>query len=104
MDRRGYRWGQPMLSANLAILSDFKTMKYQSIYNRLRRIEGQIRGIEEMLNKDMADEEIFIQISAVRSSLNSTLVAFISDLLKTENDGKKIITAREIDLILRSIK
>jgi|GEM_PF-681147 len=93
-----------MLSANLAILSDFKTMKYQSIYNRLRRIEGQIRGIEEMLNKDMADEEIFIQISAVRSSLNSTLVAFISDLLKTENDGKKIITAREIDLILRSIK
>jgi DNA-binding FrmR family transcriptional regulator len=39
--------------------------------NRLKRIEGQIRGIEGMLEKDAYCPDILIQVSAVNSALNS---------------------------------
>jgi len=83
----------------------FRSMKHQSIYNRLRRIEGQIRGIEDMLDKDRPTEEIFVQLAAARSSLSSTLSAFIESLLKTKNFNNKIsLTQEQVRLILRSIK
>lgn len=79
-------------------------MKHQSTYNRLRRIEGQIRGIEEMLTKERSDEEIFIQLSAVRSAVSSTLADFISSLL-AKNEAQKItLTNEQVRLILKSIK
>ena len=80
-------------------------MKHQSIYNRLRRIEGQIRGIEEMIAKDRPTEEIFVQLAAAKSSLSSTLSAFIESLLEQKDSDSKIsLTAEQIRLILRSIK
>ena len=38
---------------------------------RLRRIEGQIRGIEKMVKNDIYCPDILIQVSAVTSALNS---------------------------------
>lgn len=78
----------------------------------MRRIEGTIRGIEDMLDKDRPTEEIFIQLAAARSSLTSTLSAFIESLLAEEDvdpstglgTGKISLTAEQIRLILRSIK
>lgn len=48
---------------------DQKTRK--CLMNRLKRIEGQIRGIEGMLEKDAYCPDILIQVSAVNSALNS---------------------------------
>ena len=39
--------------------------------NRLNRIEGQIRGIEKMVENDAYCPEILIQVSAATSALNS---------------------------------
>ncbi len=80
-------------------------MKHQSIYNRLRRIEGQIRGIEDMLDKERPTEAIFVQLVAAKSSLSSALSAFIESLLAEKDvDNKISLTAEQIRLILRSIK
>ena len=38
---------------------------------RLRRAEGQIRGIEKMVENDVYCPDILIQVSAVQSALNS---------------------------------
>lgn len=38
--------------------------------NRLRRIEGQVKGIEKMLDSDQCCADILIQIAAVRSAIN----------------------------------
>lgn len=38
---------------------------------RLRRAEGQIRGIEKMVENDAYCPEILVQVSAVTSALNS---------------------------------
>ena len=40
------------------------------IINRLRRIQGQVKGIERMLEKDQCCSDILVQVSAVRSAVN----------------------------------
>ena len=39
--------------------------------NRLSRVEGQIRGLREMLQKDAYCPDILIQVSAATAALNS---------------------------------
>lgn len=43
----------------------------KKIVNRLKRIEGQIRGIQKMVEDDRYCMEILVQISAVQSALKS---------------------------------
>lgn len=40
------------------------------ILKRLRRIEGQIKGIQKMIEKEENCNEILIQIAAVRAAIN----------------------------------
>jgi len=79
-------------------------MKHQNIFNRLRRIEGQIRGIEEMVAKDKADQDILIQLQAVKSSVSSTISTLIESLLHKDESGKVVLEEKELDLILRNLK
>ena len=39
--------------------------------NRLNKIEGQVRGINKMIDEDRYCDEILIQISAINNSLKS---------------------------------
>ena len=41
----------------------------QTLVRRLRRIEGQIRGIEKMINEDRDCVDLVIQLAAVRSGI-----------------------------------
>lgn len=43
----------------------------QKIINRLKRIEGQVRGIQKMVEDDRYCMEILVQISAVQSALKN---------------------------------
>lgn len=79
-------------------------MKYQSIYNRLRRIEGQIRGVEEMVAKDRSEQEILIQLEAAKSSLGSTIASLIESMTQKNPEGKIILDEVSLRAILRSIK
>jgi DNA-binding FrmR family transcriptional regulator len=42
----------------------------RALLNRMKRIEGQVKGIEKMIEKGEYCGDILIQISAVRSALN----------------------------------
>lgn len=52
--------------------------EYQSLINRLNRIEGQVRGIRGMVEKSAYCTDIIIQVAAVNAALNS----FNRELLK----------------------
>lgn len=78
-------------------------MKHQSLFNRLRRIEGQIRGIEDMVAKDKSEQEILIQLEAANSSLSSATVSLIESLLE-EQEGKTIIPSDQAKTILRILR
>lgn len=42
----------------------------KDIQNRLRRIEGQVKGIEKMIENEANCKDILIQIAAIRSAIN----------------------------------
>ncbi|SKA75831.1 DNA-binding transcriptional regulator, FrmR family [Clostridium sp. USBA 49] len=42
----------------------------KDMQNRLRRIEGQVKGIEKMIENDANCKDILIQIAAIRSAIN----------------------------------
>ncbi len=45
--------------------------EYRTLINRLNRIEGQVRGIKNMVESNAYCTDILIQTSAVTSALNS---------------------------------
>ncbi|MBP2631914.1 MAG: hypothetical protein H6Q70_2542 [Firmicutes bacterium] len=47
-------------------------MDIPAIQARLKRIEGQIRGISTMIEKDVPCDQILIQISAAKAALHKT--------------------------------
>lgn len=55
----------------------------KKLSNRLCRIEGQVRGLREMLQKDVYCTDILIQVSAVNAALNSFSKELLSEHLRT---------------------
>ena len=51
--------------------------EYKKLMNRLNRIEGQIRGIKGMVERNAYCTDILIQVSAINAALN----AFNKELL-----------------------
>jgi DNA-binding FrmR family transcriptional regulator len=44
----------------------------ERIYHRLRRIEGQVRGVQRMLEQERDCRELIQQIAAIRSAVQQT--------------------------------
>ena len=57
--------------------------EYKDIIHRLNRIEGQIRGIRGMVEKDAYCTDILTQVSAVSAALNSFNKVLLSNHIKT---------------------
>ena len=51
--------------------------EYDALIRRLNRIEGQVRGVKGMVEKEAYCTDILIQVSAIQSALN----AFSRELL-----------------------
>ncbi|NMB33316.1 MAG: metal-sensitive transcriptional regulator [Clostridium sp.] len=69
-----------------------KTNDNDAIIKRLRRIEGQVKGIQKMVEEGKCCGDILIQIAAVRSAMNSVggliLENHMKDCLKSYLDGE----------------
>lgn len=55
------------------------TTDNKDIINRLKRAEGQLRGIQKMIEDDKECIDIVTQLTAVRSSINRTIGIVISN-------------------------
>ena len=53
-----------------------------ALKRRLHRIEGQVRGVERMVDDDRYCIEILIQISAVNTALESLALQILDDHVK----------------------
>ncbi|RLJ70742.1 DNA-binding FrmR family transcriptional regulator [Hydrogenivirga caldilitoris] len=51
----------------------------KELTSRLSKIEGQIRGIQRMIQEKRSCDEILIQISAVKSALNGVATKLLED-------------------------
>ncbi len=55
----------------------------KDLMNRLKRIEGQVRGVEGMLENDAYCTDILMQVSAITSALNSFNKVLLANHMKT---------------------
>lgn len=51
----------------------------QAIQSRLRRIEGQVRGIEKMVDEDRYCIDVLTQVNAARAALESVALSLLAD-------------------------
>lgn len=57
--------------------------EYKSLIHRLNRIEGQIRGIRGMVEKDVYCADILVQVTAANSALNAFSRELLSQHVRT---------------------
>lgn len=85
-------------------------MEYNDqIKNRIKRIEGQLRGILKMMEENKDCREVITQLSATRSGIDriigvvvsSNLVECVSQAEKNGEDTEKLI-AEAVNLLVKS--
>jgi DNA-binding FrmR family transcriptional regulator len=79
---------------------------------RLRRVEGQIRGLQRLIDEDAYCIDVLTQISAVNAALRGVSVLLLDDHLrhcvrdaiKNESEGDAIVTeaTEAIERLLKS--
>ena len=67
------------------------TKDKQRIATRLRRIEGQVRGIEKMIDEDRYCIDVLTQVSAAKAALDGIALLLLAD--HTENCVAEAIRA-----------
>ncbi|EHL98911.1 hypothetical protein HMPREF9103_01233 [Lentilactobacillus parafarraginis F0439] len=73
------------------------------IANRLKRAEGQIRGILKMMDDDKPCQEIMPQLLAVRSSVDKVMGLVVAENLKRCLDESGTASDEKIDEALKMI-
>lgn len=85
-------------------------MKYDNkVVNRLKRLEGQLRGVIRMMEEGQDCREVITQMSAVRSSLDRSMGVIVSDNLlecvkQADGDTDKMngLIQEAVNLIVKS--
>ena len=57
--------------------------EYKDLLHRLNRIEGQVRGIKGMVERDAYCTDILVQVAAVNAALNSFNRVLLANHIKT---------------------
>lgn len=92
-------------------MKEAKVMQYDvKIQNRLKRIEGQIKGILRMMDDEKECKDVITQLTAARSAMDRTIGVIVSSNLIDciqQADGEEAKTQEEIvkeavDLLVKS--
>ena len=77
--------------------------------NRLKRIEGQLRGVLRMMEEGKDCKEVITQLSAIRSGVDRTIGVIVTGNLvecirDTEGDDEKMneVVQEAINLVVKS--
>ncbi|MFJ5565870.1 metal-sensitive transcriptional regulator [Lysinibacillus xylanilyticus] len=77
--------------------------------NRVKRIEGQLRGVLRMMEEEKDCKDVITQLSAVRSAVDRTIGVIVSENLlecvtTAEGDTEKvnIVIQEAMDLVVKS--
>lgn len=85
-------------------------MEYNDqIKNRVKRMEGQLRGILKMMEDNKDCREVITQLSAVRSAVDRTMGVIVSSnlvecVLEADKDGEKTneLIKEAVNLLVKS--
>ncbi len=91
--------------------SYFNQLEKIKILSRLKRIEGQIRGIQGMIIEERPCSDIMVQMAAAKSALNQVSKLILEnhvnswfDLSVSSDDISQEMVTEVVNLILRFVK
>lgn len=77
----------------------------QAVIKRLKKVEGQIKGIEKMIEEEKFCEDILIQIAAARAALNSIggliLENYVKNCIYKVSEGE--LKEEELNKVLETV-
>jgi DNA-binding FrmR family transcriptional regulator len=79
-----------------------ETISKEVLLNRLKRIEGQVRGIERMIEDGRDCESVITQLGAVRSAIEGVGALLLSNYTKL-CFGKETPECADIESLARAI-
>jgi DNA-binding FrmR family transcriptional regulator len=77
----------------------------KDLQNRLRRIEGQVKGVEKMIESSSNCKDVLIQIAAIRAALNKVGGIVLENYAKdcvSDSDGN-CFPADKIDGLMEAL-
>src|SRR5699024_12230475 len=85
-------------------------MKYDNqIKNRIKRVEGQVRGLLKMMDEEKDCRDVVAQMSAVRSAMDRPAALVVSKNLeecirenKQNGENSEDVIKEAVDLLVRS--
>ena len=80
----------------------------KSILNRLKRLEGQIRGLQSMIEQDKECEEVLTQVMAAKSALDQVGLHIIRHamhecLLEDEDQSRDELIDNALNVFLKYV-
>lgn len=94
-------------NADTGKIKERTQQEYKDLIHRLNRIEGQVRGIRGMVERDAYCTDILVQVAAVNAALNSFNKVLLASHIKTcvtrdIRDGKEE-TVDELVAVLQKL-
>lgn len=95
---------------SIVLKGDVNGMAYGTkTANRVKRIEGQLRGVLRMMEEEKSCKDVITQLSAVRSAVDRTIGVIVSENLldcvtTAEEDAEKVneVIREAMDLVVKS--
>ena len=85
------------------------TLSKEQLLKRLRRIEGQVRGIQGMVDEDRYCIDVLTQITAVQAGLDKVALGLLEDhanhcVIGAKEDDKEDLTAELMGAVRRLLR
>jgi DNA-binding FrmR family transcriptional regulator len=85
--------------------SGYRAEHQKDVINRLRRIEGQVRGLTEMIQAGRSCEDVALQMSAARKAMDKAFYRMmactvIEAVYEAENDEKVMLEVEKSTRLL----
>ena len=79
--------------------------EYESLLKRLSRIEGQVRGVRGMVEKEAYCTDILTQVSAIQSALNAFSREMLANHIRTcVTEGIQSGDTEVVDELVRTVE
>lgn len=93
-------------------LSDESKKSKESITKRLNRIEGQVKGIQKMVEEDRYCVDVLVQIAAIRSAIDKVgsiilenhVRGCVANSIKDNKEQTEVMVDELMDTILKFMK
>lgn len=74
--------------------------EHKAMLNRLKRVEGQLRGIQRMIIEDKPCHNILVQLSAARKAMQQACIEILKNYIHKCLETKCLEDTKELEVLI----